>query len=340
MTPCTRLFLPVILAASNAAVAQPLFENDSVLEVELSGPLHTVIKNKSDEPRQERPFTLVANGVEHAIQVRVRGKSRIKLCTFPPLRLNFASDRTAGTVFAGQDKLKLVTHCSTSRYAETDVMEEYAAYRIFNLLSETSYRVRPLRIRYADTEGKVTGIDKPRNGFLIESTLDLSGRAGSNIITVPGVKLSRLDQERAALAFVFQYLIANTDWSLATATEEEFCCHNVTLLGIEDLLVPVPYDLDMCGLVNAKYATPHPELREIKRVTQRTYRGYCVDPENLRNAIRHIQAHRDAIRQVITDLPGVDQRTKKSKLRFLDRFFKEAEKEDRLIEKFMDDCLG
>lgn len=339
MKPSTRLLLFLILAISSAASAQPLFESDEVLEIELSGPLHTLIKNKHDDPRVEKPFKLSAEGVQHEIEVRVRGKSRINLCSFPPLRLNFDTDSTEGSVFSGQDKLKLVTHCSTSSYAEADVMEEYAAYRIFNLLSETSYRVRPLRIHYHNTEGRVAGIDEPRYGFLIESKESLAERAGSNTITAKGVKLSRLDQERAALMYLFQYLVGNTDWSLARAHDEDFCCHNVTLLCLQDFLVPVPYDLDMSGLVNAKYAKPHPNLRRLKRVTQRLYRGHCTEPENLRTALRHIVQRREDIGRIIEDLPGVQQGTKKKKHRFLDSFFKEAEKEDEMIEKFVDDCI-
>lgn len=339
MAPLLRVLPIMLLAAVHTAMAQPLFENDEVLEIELSGPLHEIFKDKHDEVLEEKPFVLEAEGVHHGIEVRVRGNSRIRLCTFPPLRLDFDKDKTAGTVFAGQNKLKLVTHCSTSKFAETDVLEEYAAYRIFALLTEIAYRVRLVHIRYRDTDGRVSGIDEPRYGFLIEPEKQLAKRAGSNIITVPGVKLSRLNQEQATLVYVYQYLIANTDWSLANATDEEFCCHNVTLLCMQDLLVPVPFDFDMSGLVNAKYARPHPKVREIKRVTQRQYRGYCTDPDKLREALHSVLARRDAIRQIVTDLPGIDDKKKMQKLDFLDQVFEEAEDEDRLIEKFASDCL-
>jgi hypothetical protein len=51
----------------------------------------------------------------------------------------------AQTVFAGQEKLKVVTHCRNEDSGETNVLEEYAAYRILGLLTEAAYRVRLLR---------------------------------------------------------------------------------------------------------------------------------------------------------------------------------------------------
>ena len=73
------------------------------------GPLAAAVSDKRN--RAELPFILVVDGHKYSIKVRVRGKSRVRTCAFPPLRLNFSSIDTINTVFAVQDKLKLVTHC-------------------------------------------------------------------------------------------------------------------------------------------------------------------------------------------------------------------------------------
>ena len=138
----------------------------------------------------------------------------------------------------------------------------------------------------------------------------------------------------------FSDCCGNTDWSLVTATGEEYCCHNVTPVDIPSSLYPIPYDFDMAGLVNARYATPNPRLRQIDKVTQRLYRGYCTDPEILRGAIRQVTERREDIRQVIMDLPEMELKKKHQKLSFLERFFKDAARGDRLFERFEDDCLG
>ena len=104
-----KLFPVALMAIAASVDASPLFSENSVVDVDLIGPMGSIVKNKKD--RTELPFILVANGVKHHIRVRVRGKSRLRVCDFPPLRLNFAEGATEQTIFAGQDKLKLVTHC-------------------------------------------------------------------------------------------------------------------------------------------------------------------------------------------------------------------------------------
>ena len=193
------LLLAASMLAVQTAFATPLFEDNSVLEVELRGPLGSLYENKYDEAREQLPFKIVADGVEHEIKVRVRGKSRLEFCHFPPLRLNFKKGAVAGTVFEGQDKLKLVTHCDLSRYAESDVLEEYAAYRILNELTDVSYRVRLLQIHYVDTDGLTSGADYPHYGFLIEPMEHLAERNHGTAVEKPGVALKWLQPDYAAL---------------------------------------------------------------------------------------------------------------------------------------------
>jgi hypothetical protein len=334
------LLFPVFLAVSQAAGAQPLFEDEAILEASLTGPLNTLIKNKNEKTREELPFTFSAEGVSYDIQVRIRGNSRIELCSFPPLRLNFSGADTSGTLFADQNKLKLVTHCQKSRFSASNVLEEYAAYRIFTLMTPVGYRVRLLKIRYRDTDGRVSGLGGVQTAFLIEAKESLARRAGGMLALETGVYPSRLDLEQAGRLYVFQYLIGNTDWSLSVPTGEEFCCHNVTLIDIAARLTPVPYDFDMSGLVKARYARPHPDLRKISRVTQRLYRGFCMDSSHVRSALRQVMESREEITRLIKHLPGLTSSNVKRDLEFLERFFTEAEHEDRLVEKFEADCVG
>lgn len=122
------------MCVATHADASPLFNDHAVIDVELSGPIGPLIKNKDD--RTERPFVLSANGVAHRVQVHVRGNSRLRVCDFPPLRFNFSGNDTEQTVFAGRDKLELVTHCRKRVAAQADALQEFAAYRTFNLVSD------------------------------------------------------------------------------------------------------------------------------------------------------------------------------------------------------------
>lgn len=330
-----KLLAAALVLVVESGGASPLFDDTAVLDVALSGPLESVIDDRSD--RQERPFLLHVAGREQVVQVRVRGKSRARICRFPPLRLRFAADDTQDSPFSGQGKLKLVTHCGGGRFSETDALEEYAVYRIFNLVSDVSYRVRLLRITWTDTD---PGGDEPfeRYGFLIEPSRSLAARIGGTPVDTDGVQLSALNERQAAAMYVFQYLVGNTDWSLAMAEDDDTCCHNVDLFDVGSEWYAVPYDFDLAGLVNARYARPDQSLR-ISRVTQRLYRGYCLSREALAGALVDIRGKRSDILGVLDDLPGLSPKDRKSRRSYLERFFDKAENEEKLLRNFEKACL-
>jgi len=321
--------------ATGQVIAAPLFNKDSVLDVTLAGPIGSLFENKED--RTELPFELQADGVTHNIEVRLRGHSRLEICTFPPLRLNFPENLGMQTVFDGQDKLKLVTHCRNYDRGEQDLLEEFLAYRIFNVISDKSYRVRLLRINYEDTDEKLNEKASPRYGFLIEPDSLLAERIGATRVDLLGVPKQRYDREHAALVFAFQYLIANTDWGYVKAIDENTCCHNGDLFEIDKQILFVPYDFDRAGLINARYATPDSSLH-IDRVTQRLYRGLCMDKEYLRAALQRINTRRSEILLVVQSVPGISEKNIGGATKFLNRFFKQAEREEELLRSFEKRC--
>jgi hypothetical protein len=336
------LVLLLLCTSSVPASASPLFDDDSVIEIRLSGPLGTVARHKKDVEREEYAFVLTVGNAEIPVNVRVRGKSRTSACLFPPLRLNFSPDAAAESVFAGQNKLKLVTHCkSDSHQFENNTLEEYTAYRIFNLISDAGYRVRLLRVQYADSDSKLRNLDRPYYGFLIESNSELASRIDATVARVKGVPYSRLNDGQTARLFVFQYLIGNFDWSFVTAEADDTCCHNVDLVEIDDELYPIPYDFDLAGLVNASYAKVPDELRT-RRVTQRVYRGYCkIAIEEVAAALDEIVALRTDIMSVVENSPVTGGDDTAWRTRYIDRFFEQASTDRKdLLEKFDDSCVG
>ncbi len=331
-----RLISLILLAHVSQVGASSLFEDNTVIVVSLTGPLGSLFEEAND--RRELPFTLRANGVEHSIKVQVRGKSRRHVCSFPPLRLNFAVDDTAQSIFSGESKLKLVTHCRDSKAAQLDTLQEYAAYRIFNLISNFSYKVRLLHITYTDTDGRLNEDEFDRYGFLIESESGLADRIGGQPAHVSAVSLRTLDSQQAAAVFVFQYLIGNTDWSLVTADEDDTCCHNGDLFDVESVRYYVPYDFDLSGLVNARYARPDPSLR-ISRVTQREYRGFCISTDALKGALGIINSRRTDILDSINQLPDVSPKDIEATTKYLEKFFARASDEDKIMQLFERRCL-
>lgn len=318
------------------AAASPLFAADDVLDVTLTGPLSSLLDDP--ESKQELPFVLAAEGVEHAIAVRTRGNSRLRVCEFPPLRLNFVRDATQGTVFAGQNKLKLVTHCRNYDRGEQDMLEEYLAYRLFNVLTDASFRVRMLRIRYVDTDGSLDDDTHQRYGFVLEPVGQLAARLGGAPANMAGVPTQRHDIELASLLYLFQYMIGNTDWGFVKADYDDNCCHNIELVEIDDVIRTIPYDFDLTGLVNARYARPDPLLR-IRTVRQRLYRGLCTEPQQIRAALKSVSSRREQLLAMPVSVPALDESNVRKVARYLAEFFELADTPEKLLRRFERSCL-
>ncbi|NNF40888.1 MAG: hypothetical protein HKN64_05875 [Woeseiaceae bacterium] len=328
---CVALLL-LVCGASHAAM---LFEDETILDITLAGPLSSVIDDTTEQ--RQRAFVLSADGKDIDVAVRIRGKSRVELCDFPPLRLNFSAGAARGSVFDGEDKLKLVTHCKAAASYEKNAVQEYGVYRIMNVLSDLSLRARLLRIRYVDTESPD---QEPaiHYGFLIESDASLAARLGASVVELRDVSKAMFNRQHLALVFVFQYLVGNTDWSLVRADKDDSCCHNGKLVRVAEQHYFLPYDFDMTGFVRARYAKPNPRLR-LTSVRTRRYRGYCLDEATVRDALHAVKAHREAILKVVAGLPLLSAKEIKSDSAYLQRFFDRAANEDKLLREFGRRCL-
>ena len=325
----------LLLCCSLANASGGLFDSDEVLEIELRGPLRDTLRDT--RKRNARPFVLELGAHELDVEVRVRGHSRVEACTFPPLRLDFSGASAMGTPFAGQGELKLVTHCRNGAHYEQNLLEEYAAYRIFSLFTDTSFRVRLLRVRYVDTGSSNSG-ELVRYAFLIESEDELAGRVGGEFVETESVYKSQLNRRQTSNVFVFQFLIGNTDWSLVRSTGAELCCHNGELLELDGELHYVPYDFDQAGIVNARYAEPHPGLR-LGSVKTRRYRGNCVSGLELEEVVRTALDLEGPIGELLSGLPDSDEKLDRARQKYVGQFFERARDPRELAAEFERHCV-
>lgn len=323
----------VLIAVAPSMAADPLFSEEAALSIQLTGPLSQIRRSKRQE---EQAFTLQEGGIAHAALVRTRGNSRLRVCKFPPLRIRFSEEVTGGS-FAGQSKLKLVTHCTRSKAGEVYVLKEYAAYKIFELLSPSTYKVRLANISYVDST-KPSADALQSYAFFLESNDSLALRLGPEEERT-GISLSQLDMDQASLVFIFQYMIGNTDWAFAPSIGDKLCCHNGRLFKQSDKLTVVPYDFDLSGLVSAAYAKPDPRFR-INTVRHRLYRGYCTDRSKLQSSMQVILSKREEIMQTVNEIPGLPDKETQRMLDYLDSFFAVAlEDTEALLDEFANRCL-
>ena len=324
-------------STSNAG-ATALFESDEVLEVQLHGPIKKLL---ADTANRQRNFQIIAKGIQQPVGIRTGGKSRRRFCDFLPLRLDFEAIMDRGSpnpnsIFKGHQFLYLTTQCNFTARSQADLIEEYLAYRILNLITDSSYRVRLLRVNYVDTRQADKSVT--HHAFVTESEHALARRMGGKILEISHISKRLLNEDHAALIYVFQYLIGNTDWSLVTGTGDDTCCHNGQLIGVGAKIFYVPFDFDMSGLVNPRYAQPDSSL-SIKRVTQRIYRGYCGPEDALRRALEHVIAQREAILNIYRQAPELSKKDRDKGIRFLNRFSEEAKDPEKLLAMFQRRCL-
>jgi hypothetical protein len=264
------------------------------------------------------------------------------VCYFLPLRLEFGADTDReppdpNSVFSGQHFLYLTAQCRSNTRSQADLVEEYLAYRILNLITEASYRVRLLRVDYTDPGEAESG--NTHYAFVTESQQALARRMGGAVLNISHVPKRRLNEDHAALVYVFQYLIGNTDWSLVAGADDDTCCHNGQLIGVGSDIFYVPFDFDLAGVVNPPYARPDRSL-PIRKVTQRLYRGYCGPEEALESAIAHVVAQREVILDLYRKESALERSARHRAVRFLTRFFEQAEDPDELLTQFQRKCLG
>lgn len=308
-----------------AGEVTPLFDDDSIIEVTLTGPVKSIARRaqRSTKPHAAR---LDAAGESHAITLAARGKSRRERdkCRFPPLRIAFPEKPGEQSLFYRQGRIKLVTHCRNVDAAEQTILREYAAYRLYNRVTPESLRVRLARIRYVD-DGEVVAT---RLGFFIEDGDDAARRLGMKEIDTGDIPVASLDQGDAARYAMFQYMIGNTDWSMVIGPEKSDCCHNSRLFGdgksARTALTPVPYDFDAAGLVDAIYAEPNERLKT-RSVKTRVYRGFCAFNALLPAEADRMRKLRPQLEAEITATPYASAATKQEMLSYLAGFYEDID---------------
>src|SRR6266545_2533808 len=265
-----------------------------------------------------------------AVKLRTRGIFRLKNCGFPPIRLDLPSHKVNDTPFAGEDRLKLVTHCQNDRLFERNLLREYALYRVFNAVTDSSFRVRLAHVTYVDSARHDT---LTRYGFLIESDTALARRIGAAPVPADNLYDPLMDPSYMTLVAVFQYLIGNSDWSVWKR-------HNIAIfqLGAEPKpLLAVPYDYDFSGAVNAPYATP-PEQLKIQSVRQRVYRGFCQPDSVLTPVLARFRAAKDSMYAAVRAVPDLPERDVRNVLEYFDEFYQVLGNNGSVNRQFVRGC--
>ncbi len=297
-----------------------LFENDELLDITLRFDLTAYLRTKPKEEYLKANITININetdSINSDIRLRTRGEFRNNYCYFPPIELNFKSADLGYPDLNKISKIKLVPECNTGSINENYVLREYLAYKLFNVLTDTSFRVRLLKIHYYDTQKRKKPVTQ--FGFFIEPVEMLAKRI--NYVEIKSRHLTQKNIEPHAMdrLAIFNYMIGNYDWSIPGQ-------HNVKLFrpltfDTSMYALAIPYDFDWTGLVNASYAVPAENVGT-ENVRERVFVGICRTEEVYRKDLEVFMEKKDEFYRVINEFSYLNQREKKDLILYLDEFYK------------------
>ena len=312
--------LPLFSRASdnNDAASKNLFDSSEPIELILQMDMQKVLNDKSEEP-EYIPAMLIQkiNGTKiqlFNIKIKARGRTRRiqSICEFPPLKINFKKKSTKNTIFEGQDKIKMVTHCQESESYQNYALLEYLAYKTYNSITDFSYKVRMVNVTYKDIGQNYPDIEK--TGFLIEDDDALAERLGGTLTDKRIWSPDSCHQKTVDIFSLFQFMIGNTDWWIHTR-------HNVDIVNLQNnSLIPIPFDFDYAGLINTPYAIPSSQL-PIFNVKDRFFKGSCRTTNYYDDAINVFNLKKQSVLSVLESANYLEKRDKKSSLKYVEEFY-------------------
>ncbi len=311
--------LDVFAQNSDTTGIQELFMSDEILNIKLEADYQVVFSNKDDSTYFPAKLSLIeSSNLQTVIDVgiRTRGNTRRlnEICLFSPLRVRFPLLETQSSPFDNQSAIKLVTHCKKAAVYEQNTIIEYLVYRVFNLLTDSSFRVRPAMINYVYQNKKKGHIQ--RFAFFIERDKHLVNRLNGMELTDVKIHPNRLNVKFGSLMDLFQYMIGNTDYS-------SYELHNIVLMADKQNKLPpigIPYDFDWCGLVSAFYAKPNSMLNTT-HVSERVYRGFKKPIEIINSNIELFNSKKSNIYQLFNDFELLKRSERKRIIKYLDEFY-------------------
>jgi len=340
---CFALALSVSSAALAAEPGKPLFAGNEVIHVSITGPISTIASRAQDSTAPQAATISSGSAADtYPIMISARGHARrnTEVCQFPPLRVDFTRAPAEPSLFRGQKRLKLVTHCRQPAGFQQHLLLEYAAYRLYQVLSPIGFRARLTTVDYIDTKGRSP---MTRLGFFLEDASDAARRAGMyEIKTGDRISVSQLNPREAARVAMFEYMLGNLDWSTRAGAAGTGCCHNAKLIGSTKAsnsnLSPIPYDFDYSGFVDAPYAIP-PEGIPVSTVKRRFYRGWCVHNGQAIAIAAEMRGQRGAVLAVLGQIPQMDERTRRGAANYLEGFFKDIATDQDVTAKLLKTCI-
>jgi hypothetical protein len=228
----------------------------------------------------------------------------------------------------------MVAPCSSGYEFEQYVLKEFLIYKMFNLITDESFKVRLLNLTIQDSLKAKKHFKE--YAFVIEPSKELAKRKGWVEEEKMKFYTEQTNRATSTIVFLFQYMVGNTDWAVPNY-------HNIKLFFPDDSakIRPhiVPYDFDFSGLVNAPYAAP-PETTNLTTVTERFYMGYVRTMEELKVAAAPFLAKEKEIIDLVKNFEYLGDKEKIEMVDYLKDFFSIIKDEGRMKAAFIEGALN
>lgn len=340
--PFILLFFVFAGVVTGAAESDPLFNSDELLDITLTAPFDRIDDDRDKELQYDGTLSYVDESgqqVDLDVELSVRGNWRLdrRNCSYAQLWVNLKRGQLPGTLFEDQNRLKLVVQCSRPNRYSDYVIRELKAYHMFSELSDIYFDTRLVNVNFTDDERP--NYSRTQLAFFIEHQNRVAERSGLDdveLYEIPRVELHPLQSTVMAL---FMYMLGNTDFSMIRGPGGEECCHNAKIL-VNDLgeYLLIPYDFDASGYVDATYA-PDPNPRfNLRSNRSRYYRGFCVLPEVLNEAIGVFQESRQRMMAILGDTNYMSQRSVNKISGYVEDFFDILDDPRKVERELVEDC--
>ena len=325
------LFIPIFISAHSGIygsdftkiIGPSIFDAISYqeeVEISIEGDISFLRDNRRNQEEHDAILSFKdRDGVQQQweIELSIRGKYRRMFSEgVPPLKLDFKKKVLKENGLTDHNDLKLVTlFHEDKKEAYQTLIKEYLAYKIYNLITDDSYRVQLVKISYKDTS---TGKTSKEHGFLIEDTAQLLDRIGAEKIPDSvAIDQSQLHPVQQHLVALYQYMIGNGDWNFHIPKNLRYCDKKGTVYAI-------PFDFDFCGMVDASYAVPN-NVYNIRSVRDRIYLGLQDSISYIRPVYRMFDNNKDEILEMVKNCKKLNRENKNKATAYLQSFFKEMD---------------
>ncbi len=327
------IFLTILFTYSFAQDV-PLFRTKEIIHLRATGSIKSIKKKSNDSTLVSGKFEYDQGNdqwIEVPEEARVRGNYRLSHCYFPPLKLKFNKKKVSSTLFEGNKALKLVVPCRTSSDKNNLIRKEYLCYQFYQLLSPYYFRTRLADLKLTEVSQK-----KPRTydllTFFVEDNSMVAKRSQGKIIETKGIPPTSFDEKQSVRNDFFQYMIGNADWSAVFQ-------HNSNTMYVHGKYIPLSYDFDMSGFVNADYAHQNAPSLGTGDPRERVYRGFCKPKPVMEEIRKEFLEKESDIHTIIDDHTSSFSKYELNDMHsYLNQFFDILKSDSRFKDSILDLC--